>query len=57
MKEIKAKYSVYDDNIHNFNKTGFQIGVIRLIKVIISFKRCIRPTLTQLGNCKWVIVI
>ena len=57
VKETKAKYGVYNDNIYNFNKTRFQIGVIRLIKVIISSKRYIRPTLTQLGNCKWVIVI
>ena len=57
VKETKAKYSVYDDDIHNFNKTGFQIGIIRLIKIIISSKRYIRPTFTQLGDYKWVIVI
>jgi hypothetical protein len=57
VEEIKVKYSVYNDNIHNFNKTGFQIGVIGLIKVVTGSKRCIRPTLTQPGDCKWVIVI
>ena len=57
VEETKAKYSVYDNDIHNFNKTGFQIGIIGLIKVITSFKRYIRPTLTQLSDCKWVIVI
>ena len=33
------------------------MGVIKLIKVITSFKRCIRPTFTQLSNYKWVMVI
>ena len=46
VEETKAKYGVYNDDIHNFNKTGFQIGVIRLIKVVTSSKRHIRPTLT-----------
>jgi hypothetical protein len=46
VEETKAKYSVYDDDIYNFNKTRFQIGVIRLIKVVTSSKRRIRPTLT-----------
>ena len=54
---IKAKYSIHNDNIYNINKTRFQIGIIRLIKVITGFKRYIKPTLTQLGNCEWVTVI
>jgi hypothetical protein len=57
VEETKAKYSVYNDNIYNFDKTRFQIGVIRLMKVVTSFKRCIRPTLTQTGDYEWVIVI
>ena len=46
VEETKAKYGVYNNNIHNFNKTRFQIGVIRLIKVVTGSKRRIRPTLT-----------
>ena len=46
MEETKAKYGVYDDDIHNFNKTRFQIGVIRLIKVVTGSKRYTRLTLT-----------
>ena len=46
VKETKAKYSVYNDDIYNFNKTKFQIGIIGLIKIIISSKRYIRPILT-----------
>jgi hypothetical protein len=49
-KKTKAKYSVYNDNIHNFNETRFQIGVIGSMKVVTSSERCIRPTLTQPGD-------
>ena len=34
VEETKAKYGVHNDDIHNFDKTGFQIGVIRSIKVV-----------------------
>jgi hypothetical protein len=57
VEETKAKYGVHDNNIHNFNKTRFQIGVIRLIKVVTGSERRIRPTLTQPGDYKWVTVI
>jgi hypothetical protein len=56
IEETKAKYSVYNNNIHNFDETRFQIGVIRSMKVTGS-KRYTRPTLTQPGNRKWVTVI
>ena len=50
-------YKVYLDNIYNFKKTSFQIRVNSLIKVVIGAEHYIRPTLTQLGNSKQVIVI
>lgn len=31
--ETIAKYSVHDDDMHNFNETGFHIGVIGSMKV------------------------
>jgi hypothetical protein len=46
VEETKAKYGVHDDDIHNFDKTGFQMGVIGSIKVVTGSKRRIRPTLT-----------
>ena len=39
VKETKDKYGVQDDDIYNFDKTGFQIGVIGSIKVVTGFKR------------------
>ena len=39
VKETKTKYSVQDNNVHNFNKTGFQMGVIGSMKVVTGSKR------------------
>jgi hypothetical protein len=39
VEDTKAKYSVYNDDVHNFNEIGFQIGVISLIKVVIDIER------------------
>ena len=36
---IKVKYGIPDDNIYNFNKSGFMMGVILIKAVIIGFKR------------------
>ena len=43
--------------MHNFNETGFQIGIASLLKVVTSSKRRARPKLVQAGNWKWVIAI
>jgi hypothetical protein len=29
VQEIKAKYGILDEDIYNFNETGFIIGVIK----------------------------
>jgi hypothetical protein len=57
VKDTKAQYGVHDDNIHNFDETGFQMGIISLMKVITGAERRTRPNLIQLGNREWVIVI
>jgi hypothetical protein len=53
----KAKYGVYNDDVHNFDKTGFWMGDIDSIKVVTGAERCTCPGLVQPGNCKWVTVI
>jgi hypothetical protein len=40
---IISKYSILDTDIYNFNKTGFQIGVISIAKVITRAERSRRP--------------
>ena len=57
IQEIIKQYTVYLDNIYNFYKIGFQIGVISLINVFTSLECYIKPTLIQLGNYKQDIAI
>jgi hypothetical protein len=45
VEETKAKYDVYDDDVHNFDKSGFQIGVIGTMKVVTGSERRARPDL------------
>lgn len=34
--EIKAQYSIFNEDIYNFDETGFVINVIAITKVVIS---------------------
>jgi hypothetical protein len=45
VEETKAKYSVHDNDVHNFDETGFQIGVIGSMKVVTGAERRARPEL------------
>jgi hypothetical protein len=54
VRETKAKYGVLDDDIHNFDETGFQMGVIGSMKVVTGSERRTRPNLIQPGNREWV---
>ena len=50
VQDTITQYGVHLDNVHNFNKTSFQIGIISSIKVITGSKRRTRPNLIQPGN-------
>jgi hypothetical protein len=52
-----AKYGVTEEDIFNFDKTGFQMGVISTSRVITSSDRKGRLRTKQLGNRKWVTTI
>jgi hypothetical protein len=45
-----AKYGIHDEDIYNFDKTGFQIGVISTAKVVTGAERSNRPVSIQPGN-------
>ena len=47
MEETKAKYGVHDDDVHNFDESGFQMGVIGSMKVVTGAERRARPELVQ----------
>jgi hypothetical protein len=57
VEETKAKWGVHDEDRHNFDETGFQMGVIGSMKVVTSSERCSQPNLVQPGDCEWVTVI
>ena len=57
VKDTKAKYGIHDYDTHNFDKTGFQIGVIGSIKVVTGLERRTRPQLVQPSDREWVTVI
>jgi hypothetical protein len=57
VEETKAKYGVYDDDVHNFDESGFQMGVISTMKVVTGSERHARPDLIQPGDRKWVTLI
>jgi hypothetical protein len=48
------EYGVYTDDIHNFDETGFQMGVIGSMKVVTGSERRTRPNLIQPGDREWV---
>jgi len=52
-----AKYGVAEEDIFNFDETGFQMGVISTSKVITSSDRKGRLRTKQPGNRKWVTAI
>jgi hypothetical protein len=51
------KYGILDDDIYNFDETGFQMGVISTAKVITGAERSRRPVSVQPGNREWVTAI
>jgi hypothetical protein len=57
VEDTKAKYGVHNNDVHNFDKTGFQMGVIGSMKVATGAERRTRPELVQPGDREWVTVI
>ncbi len=57
VQNVKAKYSIVDNDIYNFDKTGFIIGIIFAGMVVTTSDSCRKAKLTQPGNCEWATVI
>jgi hypothetical protein len=51
-----AKYGILDEDIYNFDETGFQMGVISTAKVITGAEKS-KPVSVQPGNREWVTAI
>ena len=52
-----AEYSIHEEDIYNFDETGFQMGVISIAKVITSRENSDKSKTIQPGNRKWVTAI
>jgi hypothetical protein len=57
VRDTVQKYGIADEDIYNFDETGFQMGVIGTAKVLTSSERAGKPFLKQPGNREWVTVI
>ena len=54
---LHAKYAIQDANLHNFDKTGFMMGVICGGMVVTRADRRGRGKQLQPGNRKWATAI
>ncbi|KAM4055681.1 DDE superfamily endonuclease [Hirsutella rhossiliensis] len=53
----KQKWGILDEDVYNFDETGFQMGVAATARVLTRSDRRGRAVLTQPGNREWVTVI
>jgi len=53
----KAKYGITDEDTHNFDESGFMMGVISTGAVVTGSERRNRPKQVQPGNREWTTVI
>ncbi len=57
VQQVKTQYGIPDEDIYNFDETGFMMGVISTAKVITGSEKAGRAFFTQPGNREWVTVI
>ena len=54
---MKSKYGILDDDIYNFDETGFMMGVIFPGMVVTTLEGRGKAKLAQPGNREWATVI
>jgi len=57
VRNTKAKHGILDEDIHNFDEAGFQMGVISTGVVVTGSERRNRPKLVQPGDREWTTII
>lgn len=57
VQNVRAKYGITDEDVYNFDETGFLMGMLSTAKVVTSSERVNRPRTIQPGNREWVTVI
>jgi hypothetical protein len=53
VRNTKAKYGIIDDDIYNFDETGFMTGTISTGMVVMTSDGLSRAKLAQPSNCEW----
>ena len=55
---VKVKYGIFDDDLYNFDETGFMMGIIIATMVVTTLDgRSSRAKQAQPGNREWATVI
>ena len=57
VEETRQSYGIADEDIYNFDETGFMMGVAATSKVVTSSDTIGRAILVQPGNREWVTTI
>ena len=57
IENTRAKYSIPDEDVYNFDETGFQMGVIGTAKVVTGSQRAGKALAIQPGNREWVTAV
>jgi hypothetical protein len=57
VRNFKAKHGIVDDDVFNFDETGFLMGMISTQLVVTGSERRNRPRATQPGDREWVTAI
>lgn len=57
VQETRRSYSILDDDIYNFDKTGFMMGMVATSKVVTSSDTIGRAVVVQPGNREWTTTI
>ncbi|KAI9036261.1 transposase [Aspergillus affinis] len=57
LKEVQDEHGIQDEDIYNFDETGFAMGLIATTKVVTRSNMPGRPHLIQPGQREWVTTI
>jgi hypothetical protein len=57
LERVFTEYGIAEEDVWNFDETGFAMGIISTAKVVCSSDRKGKPRLLQPGNREWVTAV
>jgi hypothetical protein len=57
LQKVRIQYGIMDDDIYNFDETGFAMGILATARVISRREETGKPRLVQPDNQEWVTTI